>query len=146
MTVSQEPTGLDWLLDDLVERLPGTERAIVLSGDGMLIGRSRSMTREDAEHLSAVASGLQSLARGAGRHFDGGAVRQTIVEMDRAVLIVTAAGPSACLAVLADADADLGLLAYETNMMVKRVGTHVSPQPRLAGSPRDHDPRASGSG
>jgi predicted regulator of Ras-like GTPase activity (Roadblock/LC7/MglB family) len=144
VTAPKDPTGLDWLLDDLLGRLPGAERAIVLSTDGLLIGRSSSLLRDDAEHLSAVASGLQSLARGAGRHFDGGPVRQTIIEMERSFLIVTAAGLGACLAVLAEADADLGLLAYEMNLMVKRVGAYLSPKPRSAGTANGLDPGAVG--
>lgn len=133
MTANPEPGGLDWLLDDLIRRLPGAERVIILSADGLLIGRSRNLGRDDAEHLSAVASGLQSLARGASRHFGGGAVRQTLVEMENSFLVVTAAGNGACLAVLAEAEADLGLLAYEMNLMVKRVGTYLSAQPRQPG-------------
>lgn len=130
------PGSLDWLLDDLLRRLPSAQRAIVLSADGLLIGRSHTLERSDAEHLSAVASGLQSLARGAGRHFGGGGVRQTLVEMDRSFLVVTAAGSGACLAVLAEAEADLGLLAYEMNLLVKRVGPYLSSQPRQsAGRP-----------
>ena len=128
-----DPSSLDWLLDDLLVRLPGAEQAIVLSGDGMLIGRSNTLSRDDGEHLSAVASGMQSLARGASRHFAGGAVRQTIVEMDAAFLLVTAAGQGASLAVLATPDAELGLLAYEMNLMVKRVGTTISSPPRQPG-------------
>jgi predicted regulator of Ras-like GTPase activity (Roadblock/LC7/MglB family) len=133
MSETPDPAGLDWLLDDLVRKLPGAERIIVLSADGLLIGRSRNLGRDDAEHLSAVASGLQSLARGASRHFEGGTVRQTLVEMDNAFLIVTAAGSGACLAVLAEAEADLGLVAYELNLMVKRVGTYLSARPRTPG-------------
>ncbi|HEY6795247.1 MAG TPA: roadblock/LC7 domain-containing protein [Kineosporiaceae bacterium] len=125
--------GLDWLLDDLVKRLPGAERIIVLSADGLLIGRSRNLGRDDAEHLAAVSSGLQSLARGASRHFGGGGVRQTMVEMDNSYLIVTAAGSGACLAVLAETEVDLGLVAYELNLMVKRVGTSLSAKPRTPG-------------
>ena len=146
MTPASDPAGLDWLLDDLLGRLPGAERAIVLSADGMLIGRSSTLARDDAEHLAAVASGLQSLARGAGRQFDGGLVQQTIVEMERAFLIVTAAGIGACLAVLADVDADLGLLAYEMNLVVKRVGSNLSPQPRFATTTNGLHPGASGRG
>jgi predicted regulator of Ras-like GTPase activity (Roadblock/LC7/MglB family) len=136
MTVP-DPRGLDWLLDDLLDRLPGAEKAIVLSGDGMLIGCSRTLGRDDGEHLSAVASGLQSLARGASRQFGSGAVRQTIVEMDEAFLVVTAAGSGASLAVLAAADADLGLLAYEMNLLVKRAGTYLSARPRFMDSGLD---------
>lgn len=122
---------LDWLLDDLVKRVAGADRAVVLSADGLLIGRSGNLSEEDAEHLSAVASAFQSLARGTGRHFGGGNVRQTMVEMDHAFLFVTAAGRGACLALLATENADIGMVAYEMNLMVKRVGAVLTSAPRV---------------
>jgi predicted regulator of Ras-like GTPase activity (Roadblock/LC7/MglB family) len=131
MTESTPPTGLNWLVDDLLQRVPGADRAIVLSADGLLIGRSKNLAREDGEHLAAVASGFQSLARGTGRHFNGGAVRQTVVEMENFFLVVTAAGTGACLALMADVDADMGMVAYEMNLLVKKVGTNLSSQPRI---------------
>ncbi|GAB2870890.1 roadblock/LC7 domain-containing protein [Actinoallomurus bryophytorum] len=123
---------LNWLLDNLVNQVTQVHQAVVLSSDGLLVGASAGLTRENAEHLSAVAASFQSLARSAGRQFGGGAVRQTIVEMDHAFLFVTAAGSGACLAVLAGADADVGLIAYEMAMLVKRVGQHMSTLPRSA--------------
>ena len=66
------PTDLDWLLDDLVMRVPDVDKAVILSRDGLAIAASSSLAREDSEHLAAVASGFQSLARGAGPHFGGG--------------------------------------------------------------------------
>jgi hypothetical protein len=79
----------------------------------------------------------QSLARGAGRHFQAGSVRQTIVEMESAFLFVTAAGQGACLAVLADANSDIGLIAYEMAMLVKRVGQTLSSPMRPVAAPSD---------
>jgi predicted regulator of Ras-like GTPase activity (Roadblock/LC7/MglB family) len=107
----------------------------VLSSDGLLIAASTKLSREDGDHLSAVAAGFQSLARGAGRHFGGGAVRQTIIEMESAFLFVTAAGSGACLAVLATEDADVGLIAYEMAMLVSRVGQYLSTPVRAASQP-----------
>lgn len=121
---------LSWLLDDLVERVPTAQQAVVLSADGLLMGSSSGLSREDAEHLSAMASGFQSLAKGASRHFRAGQVRQTMVEMDAAYLFVTAAGNGACLAVLSSADSDIGLIAYEMAMLVIRVGDFLSAQRR----------------
>ena len=129
--------GLDWLLDDLVERVPAAKKAVVLSVDGLLMAASKALTQEDAEHLSAVAAGFQSLARGAGRYFNGGPVRQTIIEMESAFLFVTAAGQGACLAVLADGSSDIGLIAYEMAMLVKRVGQTLSTPSRPAAAPTD---------
>jgi uncharacterized protein len=129
--------GLDWLLDDLIQRVPSARQAVVLSVDGLLIGVSRGMRREDAEHMSAIAAGFQSLARGASRHFNAGLVRQTIVEMESAFLFVTAAGQGAALAVLADGASDIGLIAYEMAMLVKRVGQTLSTPSRPVAAPTD---------
>ncbi|GAA0964774.1 roadblock/LC7 domain-containing protein [Actinocorallia libanotica] len=127
-----EPGDLNWLLDNLVTRVAQVRQAIVLSSDGLVVGQSRGLARDDAEHLAALASGFQSLARSTGEQFQGGAVRQTIVEMDEAFLFVTSAGQGANLAVLADAKADVGVIAYEMAMLVTRVGRHLSARPRTA--------------
>jgi predicted regulator of Ras-like GTPase activity (Roadblock/LC7/MglB family) len=111
---------LTWLLDDLVGRVKQAEHAVVLSVDGLLKASSNELNKDDAEHLAAIASGIQSLSRGAGRRFRGGPVQQVIVEMESQFLLITAAGHGACLAVLAAEDADLGLIAYEMNMLVTR--------------------------
>jgi predicted regulator of Ras-like GTPase activity (Roadblock/LC7/MglB family) len=130
---------LSWLLDDLVGRVAEISRAVILTRDGLVVGASTGLTREDAEHLSAMAAGMQSLARGAGQHFGGGRVRQTIVEMGNAFLFVTAAGEGSCLAALTAASADVGLVAFEMAVLVKRIGPHllVDPRPGSGGSAGD---------
>ena len=127
MSVASE---LDWLLDDLVSRVVHIEKAVILSRDGLAIGASAGLSKEDADHLSAAAAGFQSLARGVGRHFGGGPARQIIIEMESEFLFVTAAGEGSCLAVLATAAADVGLVAYEMAILVKRVGEHLGVNPR----------------
>jgi predicted regulator of Ras-like GTPase activity (Roadblock/LC7/MglB family) len=135
---TKQTANLTWLLDDLVNRVPTAQQAVVLSADGLLMGASAGLTREDAEHLSAMAAGFQSLAKGASRQFRAGPVRQTVVEMESAFLFVTAAGHGACLAVLAGNEADLGLIAYEMAMLVTRVGqTMNAPGRPDAAAPSD---------
>src|SRR5262252_2637294 len=84
------PGSLDWLLDDLVTRVANVDKAVILSRDGLAIGASATVDREDAEYLAAVAAGFQSLARGFGQHLGCGNPRQTIVELESAFLFVTA--------------------------------------------------------
>ena len=122
---------LSWLLDDLADRVEHFQQAVILSRDGLAVAASRSLSREDAEHLSALAAGVQSLARGAGEHFGAGEVRQTIIELEQAFLFITAAGHGSCLAVLCPASADAGLMAYEMAMLVKRAGPHLAAHPRF---------------
>ena len=80
---------------------------------------------------------MQSLASGAGEHFGVGEVRQTIIELEQALLFVTAAGHGSCLAVLCPADADAGLVAYEMAMLVKRAGPAPGGPAQVPGQP-DH--------
>ncbi|MGA4838112.1 roadblock/LC7 domain-containing protein [Streptomyces sp. G45] len=120
-----QKTGLGWLLDDLTKRVEHVRHALVLSNDGLVTGASSDLQREDAEHLAAVSSGLHSLAKGSGRHFHAGNVRQTMIEYDDAVLFVTAAGEGSCLCVLSSAQADIGQVAYEMTLLVNRVGEHL---------------------
>ena len=124
------PRDLDWLLDELVERAVGARYAIVLSADGLPIGRSQEISEEAAEPLSAIASAFQSLAQGTGRQFKGGRVLQTVVEMEHAYLFVTGAGHGACLAVIAGEESDVGLIAYEMNVLVEQVGRFLESSPR----------------
>ena len=126
---------LDWLLDDLVRRVQPATKAVILSQDGMTLGASQTLARDDAEHLAALAAGFQSLARGAGRHFGGGAARQVIIEMESGFLLVTAAGSGTCLAVITAPGADLGLVAYEMAVMVKRSSEHIRVNVRTAALP-----------
>ncbi|MEY9847920.1 roadblock/LC7 domain-containing protein [Streptacidiphilus sp. MAP5-3] len=132
-TTNPTPTGeLNWLLDELVSRVAQVRHAVVLSRDGLALGVSAGLSREDGDHLAAVASGFHSLAKGAGRHFDAGDVRQTMVELDGGFLFVVAAGDGTCLAVFAGADSDIGLIAYEMARLVRRVGEHLYTPPRTA--------------
>jgi predicted regulator of Ras-like GTPase activity (Roadblock/LC7/MglB family) len=126
----RQAANLSWLLNDLVDRVPSARQAVVLSADGLMMGQSRALTREDAEHLSAIAAGFQSLAKGASRHFRTGPVRQTVVEMESGYLFVTSAGMGACLALISAADADIGLIAYEMAMLVARVGQNMTSSTR----------------
>jgi predicted regulator of Ras-like GTPase activity (Roadblock/LC7/MglB family) len=135
MTQEQNTEQLGWLLDNLVSRVANVSQALILSRDGLAVARSRGMTAEQADHLSALAAGVQSLARGTGQQVGGGEVRQTIIEMESAFLFVMAAGRGTCLAVLAQSGANLGVMAYEMTMLVRRMGTYLTAAPRAPEHP-----------
>jgi predicted regulator of Ras-like GTPase activity (Roadblock/LC7/MglB family) len=126
---------LAWLLDDLASRVEDFRRAVILSRDGLLIAGSSDLTREEAEHLSAVAAALQSLGAGTGDRFAVGGVRQTVIEFEEGLLFVIAAGEGSCMAALCPATADAGMVAYEMAMLVKRAKPHLASQARFSASP-----------
>ncbi|WP_256725713.1 roadblock/LC7 domain-containing protein [Streptomyces sp. IMTB 2501] len=125
-----EPSGafggaFDWLLDDLVARTDHVRQAVLLTADGLPLSSSDGMRRRDIEHLAAVCSGFHSLARSAGERFDAGQVRQTMVMLDDAYLFITPAGHGSRLAVLSEAGTDVGQLAHEMALLVRRLGRHL---------------------
>jgi predicted regulator of Ras-like GTPase activity (Roadblock/LC7/MglB family) len=127
----------DWLLDDFAERVPSVRRAVLLSVDGLLMAKTSGLAQADAEHLSALAAGFASLARSAGKHLGAGSARQSILELDNAFLLVTNAGPGACLAVLCAADSDIGMVGYEMALLIERIGHNLATPPRPASVPAD---------
>ena len=122
---------LDWLLNDLASSVPGVTDAVILSPDGLPLGRSPGLSENDGDHLAALAAGAQSLAQGAGQRFGCGDVTQAVIEMDAALLFITPAGRGTCVALLAGADADAGQIAYEMAVLVKRVGQQMIANPRF---------------
>jgi predicted regulator of Ras-like GTPase activity (Roadblock/LC7/MglB family) len=125
---------LDWLLDGLLDKVIGAQHALVLSDDGLVISKSAQLERADAEHLAAVATGQQSLARSVGVRFGGGPVHQVIVEMADLWLFITAAGSGSHLAVIASQEVDAEVMAMAMHTLVQQVGLKLGSPARQAGS------------
>lgn len=91
-TAHAHVSDLDWLMSGLVQRVPHTTSAVLLSCDG-LVKSVHGLDPDSADHMAALASGLYSLGRSAGVRFgDGGDVRQVVVELDSTLLFVSTAG------------------------------------------------------
>ncbi|MGI8901724.1 MAG: roadblock/LC7 domain-containing protein [Nocardioides sp.] len=123
--------GLDWVVTKFVDEVPYAAHAILVSADGLLMAASTSIPGDRAEQVAAVSSGLASLAMGAARLFDGGAVLQTVVEMEHGYLLLMSVGDGSHLAVLTQDSADIGQVGYEMALLVDRVGRMVQARARV---------------
>ncbi|MGH8879477.1 MAG: roadblock/LC7 domain-containing protein, partial [Stackebrandtia sp.] len=94
---------------------------------------SAGLPVDRADQLAAITSGLASLTTGAAKVLTAGRVRQSVVDMDEGVLLLMAVGDRAQVAVLARAGCDLGLVGYETALLVKRVAAALEPAARGGG-------------
>ena len=134
-TAAPEPADerdLDWLVSRFVSEVSDAAHAILVSADGLLMAASDSIPGERGEQLAAVSSGLASLSVGASRLFEGGAVLQTIVEMEQGYLMLMSVGDGSNLAVLTQESADIGQVGYEMALLVDRVGRTVQASARVA--------------
>ena len=126
---------LDWLVSRFVDEVPDAAHAILVSADGLLMAANSSIPGERAEQVAAVSSGVASLAVGAARLFEGGAVLQTVVEMEHGYLMLMSVGDGSNLAVLTHDSADIGQVGYEMALLVERVGRTVQAGARVAPTP-----------
>ena len=131
---------LNWLITAFTERVPSIAHAVVVSSDGLPLAFSHSLPSDRVDQLAAVTSGLASLVQGAARIFEGGSVTQTVVAMDRGLMIVMSISDGSTLAVLADGDCDMGLVAYEMAFLAERAGRALTPEVR--GMPARESPEA----
>jgi hypothetical protein len=129
-TQQSQQSRFGWLVTDFAERVPGVAHAVVVSADGLMLTASARLPADRADQLSAVASGLMSLTQGASRCFEAGNVRETVVEMERGVMLLMAVSDGSCLAVLAAPNCDIGQVAYEMTLLVDRVGQLLTPELR----------------
>ncbi|MEU1622370.1 roadblock/LC7 domain-containing protein [Streptomyces sp. NPDC005722] len=132
------------LLTDLMSRVPGTQRVLLATGDGLKIAWT-DQDASEADKLAALMTGLHSLARGAFITCPGG-VRQVAVEHDAGALFVMSAEGDATnprmvgtlLGVVTTPEAAPGQVGFEMARVIKGLGT------QLAVPARDSQPAGRG--
>jgi uncharacterized protein len=128
------PQDLGQLITDFAERVPTVRHALVVSSDGVLVAVSDRQQPDHLAQLAAITSGFISLAGGAARLFEGGAVTQALVVMERGTLVIMAIDDRSNLAVLTTAAADLDLLAYEMTVLAEQAARSCTPPAHGAAS------------
>jgi uncharacterized protein len=121
---------ISWLLNTFAYQVPGVAHVVAVSADGLLLASSQDLPVERADQLAAITAGVISLTDGCSRYFDGGPIRQTIIEMDGGYLFLMAVSDGSALAVLAARACDVGQVGYEMALLVDRVGGALTPASR----------------
>lgn len=123
---TEEP--MTWALEPLV-KIPHVIHAVVLTADGLVVGRSPDLERTDAEGAAAMLSTVQASTRTMLAAFIGSArevrLRQVVAESTEGYAFITDAGEHTILAVYTDLDVDLGVVAEAVQIQVKRLGQKV---------------------
>ena len=128
--LSADARNLNWLVGNFARATPGVAHAMVLSADGLPVAISERLDRARADQLAAIGSGLASLTVGASRCFDGGLVKQCVVEMEGGFMFIMSISDGSCLAVLAALNCNVGVVAYEMAVLVARAGDVLTPSLR----------------
>jgi len=127
-TLSDSARSFNWLLNGFVESTSGVSDAVAVSSDGLLMAMSSSLDRPAAEQLAAIISGIVSLGNGASQCFGFDGLEQVIVSMRRGFLFVSAISDGSCLGIVAERSCDIGLVGYQTTLLVERAGSVLTPE------------------
>lgn len=136
-TVSATAPSLGWLVSAFTQDIAGVTHAALVSADGLLVAADENLPGDRADQLSAIASGLASLAAGTADLFTAGRVVQSVIEMEQGFLLLMSVGDGSNLVVLASIGCDIGLIGYEMTLLVDRVGKMVETPTRQATSPAE---------
>jgi predicted regulator of Ras-like GTPase activity (Roadblock/LC7/MglB family) len=124
---SADVRNFNWLLSNFVETTAGVTDAVAVSSDGLLMALSSSLERAGAEQLAAIIAGMTSLAESTARCFALGRLDQVIIAMQEGYLFVSSVSDGSALGVVADRRCDVGLVGYQMQLLVQRVGSALSP-------------------
>jgi predicted regulator of Ras-like GTPase activity (Roadblock/LC7/MglB family) len=126
--LSVDAQDFTWLLTKFGSETAGVLDVIAVSSDGLLMAVSGEADRASSDRLSAIVSGIVSLAAGAGSSYGLGALNKVIVDAEGGYLIVMAMSAGALLGVVAERTASLGTVAYEMALFINRTNGILSPQ------------------
>lgn len=125
---AHELSGLGWILDEHLLRLPHTLHALLLSADGMVAATSQDVPRDMAERMAATASGLQSLSR-QGAEFaacEDSPWELTMIKFSDGYLYLMAAGTGTFLVVSTSDKADVEAVSFAMEKTVDRLGQEMA--------------------
>ncbi|MEW2549458.1 roadblock/LC7 domain-containing protein [Streptomyces sp. NPDC047002] len=119
-----------WVLQPLLD-VQHTDFACVFSADGLLMGKTENVDRDDADRFAAGATGLQALSRSVGTAANEAAAwLQTVVETTDGYVLLVAAGEGAYLGVQTGRDVDLERLTFKVQQLVQSINSYLSAAPR----------------
>jgi predicted regulator of Ras-like GTPase activity (Roadblock/LC7/MglB family) len=127
-SLSEGARSFNWLLNGFVEKTAGVSDAVAVSSDGLLMAMSSTLNRASAEQLAAIISGMVSLGNGASTCFGFDGLEQVIVAMRGGFLFRSAISDGSCLGVVAGRGCDIGLVGYQTTLLVERAGSVLTPE------------------
>jgi hypothetical protein len=118
-------------LRTLRQKVRGIDGSLVATSDGLLI--AHDIPDLETTRLAALVSATLGLARQAARESGRGEFREAVARGTDGYLMVYAAGASAVVAVLGDAQLNVGMMHYQAREVIERITALSADFARWAG-------------
>ena len=128
MSIDEDASQFNWMLNSFVKDTAGVTDAVAVSSDGLLMAMSNTLDESGADQVAAIISGFVSLGAGATRCFGFEDMNQIIVAMKGGYLFVSSMSTAGCLGVVATPRCDIGNVGYQMALLVERAGAMLTPE------------------
>lgn len=126
-TAREHATNFHWLLDNFVDETANVIEAVAVSSDGLLLGASGGDHSTNAEQLGALIAAVAGLGDGVSGFLKFEQNERVIFEMSLGYFLVSPISDTSIIGVVAEQRADLGVVGYETAVLVERIGRVLTP-------------------
>lgn len=125
-SLSQQIPDPSWVLDPIVE--VGVRHALILSADGIVVGASGTLGRDESEGMAAMVSALHGAARAAAvvalEAPDETPISTITVQLDASgtLMVMPAGGANAFIAASFGSDVPMNIVAHTLARQAKNLG------------------------
>jgi predicted regulator of Ras-like GTPase activity (Roadblock/LC7/MglB family) len=119
-------------LRTLRETIAGIDGSLVATSDGLLV--AHDLPNLESSRLAAIVSTTLSLARQSVREAGRGEFREALARGTAGYLMVYAAGNNAVVAILGDAQLNIGMMQYAAREVIERITAFSADFPRWSGA------------
>ena len=123
---------LNHLLNDFVWRVPRVSHILAVSQEGMLLARDDGLAVDQAERLSAIASGLVSLLAGAARSLRADPVISNLTQIQGGFMFSMSVAGGASLLALAERGCSIGQVGHELATLINKIGPSLTFDNRIS--------------
>ena len=125
-----DPQEFAWVVDNFAASTPGVSHALIVSADGLPLITAGGMSPDLADPLAAMTSGIISLGNNIAAKVGQAGCEQVMLKFPSGHFLFMSIGSLAGFAVLAQAGANLGVIAHQMAQLVDTVGHLLTPQLR----------------
>jgi predicted regulator of Ras-like GTPase activity (Roadblock/LC7/MglB family) len=119
---------LVWIVESFARVTGQVVDAILVSPDGLLLAIGGETDQSSGERLSAIASGMSSLAANAGESHGLGRPDKIVVNFESGTLVVMPLALGALLGVVVETGALLSTVTNEMATLINRVNGLLTPE------------------
>jgi len=124
-TTGKPDLDLAWFLDQMLDNVPDTHHALVLTHDGLPAAYSKGLDKDRADKIAAASGTLRATSKALSHELGGGEIDMNLLATETHSMYVLAVDQRNSVLVVAGRSVDAEQLQYEMRRLIKNVGERI---------------------